>query len=152
MAGLKGLKKRRRVQIVLAVVLGLVMTTALAGYAMRGGINYFRSPSQVMSDPPAAGEVFRIGGLVKEGSIVPEAGVQFRFVMTDTAVDVPVHYVGQNLKPDLFEEGKGAVATGSMQDGVFQATEILAKHDENYMPKEVVDALKAQGVYVAPSK
>lgn len=152
MAGLKGLKKKRRVQLIIAAFVGLALTTTFAVYGLQKGINYFRSPSEVMSDPPTAGEVFRIGGLVKAGSIVMGQGVQFNFVITDTNVDVPVAYVGNNVRPDLFAEGKGAVATGSMKDGVFQATEILAKHDENYMPKEVVDALKAQGVYVAPAK
>lgn len=152
MAGLKNLKKRRRVQVILFAILGLFVATALVGYAMRDGINFFRSPSQVLSDPPAAGEVFRIGGLVKEGSIVLGEGVHFTFIITDTKTDVPVAYVGEDLRPDLFEEGKGAVATGEMKDGVFNATEILAKHDESYMPKEVVDALKAQGVYVEPPK
>lgn len=152
MAGLKGLKKKRRVQLILAAFVLLAAATGLIGYAMRDGINFFRSPSQVLSDPPRPGEVFRIGGLVKVGSEVKGEGAQLRFVITDTKTDVQVNYIGNNLVPDLFEEGKGAVATGEMKDGVFMATEILAKHDENYMPKEVVQALKEQGVYVAPAK
>ena len=91
---MKSLKKQRRIQIILVTAVALALSTALIGYAMRDGINFFRAPSQVIAEPPAPGEVFR--------------------------------------------------------NGVFEATEILAKHDETYMPKEVVDALKAQGVYKDP--
>ncbi len=146
--GMKGLKKQRRIQIVLLAFAALVISTALIGYAMRDGINFFRSPSQVLSDPPAVGEVFRIGGLVEEGSLVRGQGEAITFRVTDTNQSVPVTYTG--VLPDLFEEGQGVVGTGSMQGGVFVATEILAKHDETYMPKEVIDSLKEQGVYVDP--
>ena len=150
MAGLKGLKKQRRVQLILAAFVLLIAATALVGYAMKDGINFFRSPSQVVSDPPRAGEVFRIGGLVAKGSLVRGQGESIAFSVTDTNTTVPVRFTG--VLPDLFAEGAGMVGTGSMQDGAFVATEILAKHDENYMPSEVVDALKAQGVYVEPAK
>jgi cytochrome c-type biogenesis protein CcmE len=150
MAGLKNLKKRRRVQVILFAILGLFVATALVGYAMRDGINFFRSPSQVLSDPPAAGEVFRIGGLVETGSLVRGQGETVTFSVTDTNQTVPVRFTG--VLPDLFAEGAGMVGTGSMEGNTFVATEILAKHDESYMPKEVVDALKAQGVYVEPPK
>lgn len=150
MAGLKGLKKQRRVQLILAAFVLLIAATALVGYAMKDGINFFRSPSQVVSDPPRAGEVFRIGGLVEKGSLVRGQGETITFSVTDTNTTVPVRFTG--VLPDLFAEGAGMVGTGSMEDGAFVATEILAKHDENYMPSEVVDALKAQGVYVEPAK
>lgn len=150
MAGLKGLKKRRRVQLILFAFVLLAASTALIGYAMRDGINFFRSPSQVVSDPPRAGEVFRIGGLVEKGTLVRGQGETISFSVTDTNKSVPVKFTG--VLPDLFAEGAGMVGTGEMQDGTFVASEILAKHDENYMPKEVVDALKEQGVYVAPQK
>jgi cytochrome c-type biogenesis protein CcmE len=150
MAGLKGLKKRRRVQLILFAFVLLAASTALVGYAMRDGINFFRSPSQVVSDPPRAGEVFRIGGLVEKGTLVRGQGETISFSVTDTNKSVPVKFTG--VLPDLFAEGAGMVGTGEMQDGIFVASEILAKHDENYMPKEVVDALKEQGVYVAPQK
>jgi cytochrome c-type biogenesis protein CcmE len=150
MAGLKGLKKRRRVQLILFAFVLLAASTALVGYAMRDGINFFRSPSQVVSDPPRAGEVFRIGGLVEKGTLVRGQGETISFSVTDTNKSVPVKFTG--VLPDLFAEGAGMVGTGEMQDGTFVASEILAKHDENYMPKEVVDALKEQGVYVAPQK
>ena len=150
MAGLKGLKKRRRVQLILFAFVLLAASTALIGYAMRDGINFFRSPSQVLTDPPRAGEVFRIGGLVEKGTLVRGQGETITFSVTDTNKTVPVKFTG--VLPDLFAEGAGMVGTGEMEGDTFVASEILAKHDENYMPKEVVDALKAQGVYVAPQK
>ena len=150
MAGLKGLKKQRRIQIIALAAVALVVSTALIGYAMRDGINFFRSPTQVVETPPAEGEVFRIGGLVEEGSIIRGQGETVTFRVTDMNQTVPVAYTG--VLPDLFSEGQGMVGTGQMVDGTFQATEILAKHDETYMPKEVVDALKEQGVYVDPAE
>lgn len=145
-----GLKKKRRIWLIAVAFAALLASTALIGYGMRDGINLFRSPSQVLAEPPAAKEIFKIGGLVKEGSMTPVVGVSFSFVVTDGGADVPVDYVGRDPKPDLFSEGQGTVATGRYVDGVFQATEILAKHDETYMPKEVIDALKEQGFYVEP--
>lgn len=150
MAGLKGLKKRRRVQLIAFAFVLLAPSTALIGYAMRDGINFFRSPSQVLTDPPRAGEVFRIGGLVEKGTLVRGQGETISFSVTDTNKTIPVKFTG--VLPDLFAEGAGMVGTGEMEGDTFVASEILAKHDENYMPKEVVDALKAQGVYVAPQK
>jgi cytochrome c-type biogenesis protein CcmE len=150
MAGMKSLKKRRRIQLILLAFTLLGLTTILVGYAFRDGINFFRSPSQVLSDPPRAGEVFRIGGLVEEGSIVRGQGEVISFKVTDTSVSIPATYKG--VLPDLFAEGAGMVGTGSMEGDVFVATEILARHDEEYMPQEVVDALKEQGVYVEPAK
>jgi cytochrome c-type biogenesis protein CcmE len=146
--GLKGLKKQRRVQIIALAAVALVAATGLVGYAMRDGINFFRSPTQVMEDPPGQGETFRIGGLVVEGSIERGAGTEVSFAVTDTNATVPVRYTG--ILPDLFAEGQGMVALGRMEGDTFVATEVLAKHDETYMPKEVIDALKEQGVYVAP--
>ncbi len=145
---LKSLKKKRRIQIVALAAVALVISTGLIGYAMRDGINFFRSPSQVTEAPPAPNEVFRIGGLVEEGSLERGQGMQIRFRVTDGGASVPVVYSG--VLPDLFEENQGMVGTGSFVNGTFEATEILAKHDETYMPKEVVDALKEQGVYQEP--
>ncbi len=148
MAGMKGLKKQRRIQIIALAAVLLVGSTALIGYAMRDGINFFRSPSQVYESPPSDGEVFRIGGLVETGSLQRGQGNTITFKVTDTKSSVPVSYTG--VLPDLFAEGQGMVGTGRMVAGTFEASEILAKHDETYMPKEVVDALKEQGVYVDP--
>lgn len=148
MAGLKGLKKQRRIQVIALTFVALIGATALIGYGMRDGINFFRSPSQVLSDPPRTGEVFRIGGLVADGSLIRGQGETISFAVTDTNQTVPVRYTG--VLPDLFAEGQGMVGTGAMEGDTFVATEILAKHDESYMPKEVIDSLKAQGVYVEP--
>jgi cytochrome c-type biogenesis protein CcmE len=146
---MKGLKKKRRIQIILLAAAALALSTGLIGYAMRDGINFFRTPSQVAETPPSPAEVFRIGGLVEEGSITRGQGETITFRVTDTNASIPVSYTG--VLPDLFGEGEGMVGTGRYVDGVFQATEILARHDETYMPKEVVDALKDQGVYVDPN-
>jgi cytochrome c-type biogenesis protein CcmE len=146
--GLKGLKKQRRIQVIALAAVALLGATGLVGYAMRDGINFFRSPTQVMEDPPASGETFRIGGLVVEGSIVRGEGTEVSFAVTDTNATVPVRYTG--ILPDLFSEGQGMVALGRMEGDTFIATEVLAKHDETYMPKEVMDALKEQGVYQDP--
>ncbi|MFN4201603.1 MAG: cytochrome c maturation protein CcmE [Tabrizicola sp.] len=145
---MKGLKKQRRVQVIALAAVALLGATGLVGYAMRDGINFFRSPSQVVEAPPGPGETFRIGGLVVEGSIQRGQGTEVSFAVTDTNATVPVRYTG--ILPDLFGEGQGMVALGRMEGDTFVATEVLAKHDETYMPKEVVDALKEQGVYVDP--
>ncbi len=145
---MKGLKKTRRIQVILLATLALILSTALIGYAMRDGINFFLTPSQVAETPPAPNEVFRIGGLVVEGSLVRGEGTTIRFEVTDTNATIPVTFSG--ILPDLFNEGDGMVGTGRLVDGVFESSEILARHDESYMPKEVVDALKAQGVFQEP--
>lgn len=145
---MKGLKKQRRIQIIVLAFIALITATSLIGYALRDGINLFRSPSQVLEEPPAPTEMFRIGGLVEGGSIERGQGETVRFVVTDGGASVPVEFTG--VLPDLFEENQGMIGQGRYVDGVFQAVEILAKHDETYMPKEVVDALKEQGVYQAP--
>ncbi len=146
---MRGLKKQRRIQIIAVAAAALVLSTGLIGYAMRDGINFFRTPSQVVAGPPSPAETFRIGGLVEAGSLTRGAGSTVTFRVTDTAASVPVRYTG--VLPDLFSEGEGMVGTGRYEDGVFVASQILAKHDETYMPKEVIDSLKAQGVYVAPN-
>ena len=145
---MKNLKKQRRVQIILVAALTLGISTALIGYAMRDGINFFRAPSQIMAEPPSPSEVFRIGGLVAEGTLIRGDGELIRFDVTDGGGTVPVVFSG--ILPDLFAENQGVIGTGKYINGVFQATEILAKHDETYMPSEVVDALKGQGIYKDP--
>ncbi len=144
-----GLKKKRRIQIIALAFFALAGSTALIGYAMQDGINLFRSPSQIAADPPTPSEVFRIGGLVEAGSIIRGNGETVSFIVTDGGASTPVSFTG--ILPDLFGEGQGMVGTGSLVKGTFQATEILAKHDESYMPKEVIDALKEQGIYQEPS-
>jgi cytochrome c-type biogenesis protein CcmE len=139
-----GLRKRRRIQLVVLGAGLLAVATALVGYAMRDGIEFFRSPSQVAEAPPPDGERFRLGGLVEDGSVV-KAGGEVRFAVTDGGARLPVVFRG--IPPDLFREGQGVVATGRIEGGTFVASEILAKHDERYMPREVADALKAQGMF-----
>lgn len=147
---MKSLKKQRRIQVLALAAFALIVSTALIGYAMQDGINFFRAPSQVVADPPRADEVFRIGGLVEEGSIQRGQGEQVKFRVTDGGASVPVVFTG--VLPDLFEENQGMIGKGRYVNGVFEASEILAKHDETYMPKEVVDALKEQGVYQEPDE
>jgi cytochrome c-type biogenesis protein CcmE len=142
---MKSLKKQRRIQVILITFISLALATALIGYAMRDGINFFRSPSEVLQQPPNKNETFRIGGLVKDGSLVRDSGTVIYFIVTDGNKSVPVEYSG--ILPDLFAEGQGMIATGNYIGGKFIASEILAKHDENYMPKEVLDTLKEQGLY-----
>ncbi len=131
--------KRLLLIVVGLVILGLV--AALVLNAFRSNLVFFFSPSQVAAGEAPQDRTFRIGGLVKENSIRREAdGVTIAFVITDTAHDMPVRYKG--ILPDLFKEGKGAVAQGRFgEDKVFAASEVLAKHDENYMPPEAAKAV-----------
>ena len=142
---MKSLKKQRRIQVIVITIIALVLSTVLIGYAMRDGINFFRSPSDVLQQRPDKNETFRIGGLVQEGSLLRGSGAVINFIVTDGNNSVLVEYSG--ILPDLFAEGQGMIATGNFVDGKFIASEILAKHDENYMLKEIVDSLKDQGLY-----
>ncbi|WP_169544133.1 cytochrome c maturation protein CcmE [Sneathiella aquimaris] len=136
-------RKRRRLYFLTAglAVLGLAATLVLMSF--EDSLVFFRSPSDLAEEPVPAGRNFRLGGLVEEGSVVKE-GVEIRFVVTDMAETVPVRFRG--LVPDLFREGQGVVAEGQLDDeGVFVASNVLAKHDENYMPPEVAESLKKAG-------
>lgn len=146
---MKSIKKKRRIQVLAAAALALVLAAVLIGYGFRDGINLYRSPAQLAEFPAAEGEVFRLGGLVVEGSLVRGASETITFSVTDGGATVPVRFTG--VLPDLFGEGEGMIGTGQMVGDTFVASEILAKHDESYMPKEVIDSLKAQGVYEGPS-
>jgi len=134
-------KSQRLVLAVLALV-ALGGAGVLAASALGDTSTYFYAPSDLASERPAAGRSIRLGGLVKEGSVSRSAdGLTMRFTVTDMAHETPVSYTG--LVPDLFREKQGVVATGSFgPDGRFQAKELLAKHDENYMPPEVAQALE----------
>ena len=136
------------VQIVSIAFVALAVATVLIGFAMKDGINFFKSPTQVIEVTPNPNEVFRIGGLVEEGTLLRGVGETISFSVTDGNESVSVKFTG--LLPDLFAENQGMVATGKYIDGIFYASEILAKHDETYMPSEVIDALKEQGVYQEP--
>jgi cytochrome c-type biogenesis protein CcmE len=130
--------RHRRLAIAAAVVCAMGAATVLVLNAFRSNLVFFYSPSQVAAKEAPAERTFRLGGLVQTGSVQRD-GVNVRFVVTDTAVMVPVRYEG--ILPDLFKEGKGVVAQGRLKDGVFVASEVLAKHDENYMPPEAAEAL-----------
>ena len=145
---MKGLKKQRRIQVIALAAVAMAASFAAFYLAAPDALQYFRSPSEVAAKAPGPNETFRIGGLVEEGSLVRGQGAAITFSVTDGGAVIPVKYEG--VLPDLFGEGEGVVATGKLVDGTFEATEILAKHDETYMPKEVIDALKDQGVYVEP--
>ncbi|HZD26326.1 MAG TPA: cytochrome c maturation protein CcmE [Alphaproteobacteria bacterium] len=138
-------RKRRRLYLVVALMLALGGATALVLSAFRDNIVFFYAPSDLAGQHVPAGRHFRLGGLVEQGSVSrsgDSATVSFR--ITDTQSSVPVRYTG--LLPDLFREGQGVVAEGSLDaDGTFEATEVLAKHDEKYMPPQVAQALKERG-------
>ena len=127
----------------LAIAGGVLVTvgaiTALVLNAFQSNLVFFYSPSQVAAKEAPTGRTFRIGGLVESGSVKRD-GTQVSFVVTDSAKNIAVRFNG--ILPDLFKEGKGVVAQGQLKDGVFEAREVLAKHDENYMPPEAADALK----------
>lgn len=148
MSGLKSLKKRRRAQVMGLAGASIVLVLVLLWFLPDDSFQFFRSPSEVAEAPPPPNERFRIGGLVEEGTLVRGQGEEISFVVTDGGASIPVVYTG--ILPDLFDEGQGMVANGHYVNGRFEAVEILAKHDETYMPAEVIDALKAQGTYVAP--
>ena len=121
----------------------LVASAALMGVAFRDTIVFFFSPTELMAEERRPDQRLRVGGLVADGSVVRGTSETVRFDVTDGNATVLVSYTG--VLPDLFREGQGVVAEGYFRDGRFQAVEVLAKHDENYVPKEVADALKKQG-------
>jgi cytochrome c-type biogenesis protein CcmE len=140
----KGLtRKQKRLAVIAGLAVVLAIATGLVLTALRDQIVFFYSPSDVVAREVAAGQPIRLGGLVKDGSWLRQ-GQENTFVVTDGGREITAHYNG--ILPDLFREGQGVVAEGSITpEGSFNATNVLAKHDENYVPKEVVDALKAQG-------
>ena len=131
--------RRKRMAIALGVVAVVGAATALVLNAFQSNLVFFYTPSQIAAKEAPGGRTFRLGGLVVEGSVKRD-GVNVSFEVTDTAKTVPVQFSG--ILPDLFKEGKGVVAQGQLENGVFQAKEVLAKHDENYMPPEAAQALK----------
>lgn len=138
------LRKQQRLALVLLALLLIGGATGLVLAALQDKVAFFVSPSDVAARQLDAGKRFRIGGLVVNGSIRHEADGTVRFALTDNAHEVEVVYRG--MLPDLFRDGQGVVAQGTLRaDGRFEAAEVLAKHDENYMPKEVADALKQSG-------
>jgi cytochrome c-type biogenesis protein CcmE len=137
--------RKQRLYLVLFVIVFSTVAVGLVSYGLRGNINLFFPPAQVAAGKAPVGQLIRVGGMVVEGSVQrSEANLEVRFEVTDYQATVPVVYVG--ILPDLFDEGQGAVAAGRLnEEGVLEATEVLAKHDENYMPPEVAHALKEAG-------
>ncbi|HOF31496.1 MAG TPA: cytochrome c maturation protein CcmE [Burkholderiaceae bacterium] len=131
--------RHKRLAIAAGVLCAIAAAAALVMNAFQSNLVFFFSPSQVAAKEAPTGRTFRLGGLVEAGSVKRD-GVVVNFVVTDTAKTVPVRY--QGILPDLFKEGKGVVAQGQMNGGVFEAREVLAKHDENYMPPEAAEAVK----------
>ena len=138
-------KRKQRLIFVIVLMAGFGSAAGLALYAFQKNLLYFYSPSQVVAGEVATDQMFRVGGLVVTGSVRRASdGVTTRFDLTDTVGSITVAYTG--LLPDLFREGQGIVAQGKINPrGIFVAQEVLAKHDENYMPPEVAEALKATG-------
>ncbi|WP_116365091.1 cytochrome c maturation protein CcmE [Parahaliea mediterranea] len=134
--------RKQRLIVVLCVVLFSSAAIGLMAYALRGNINLFFPPAEVAAGKAPVGQPIRVGGMVVDGSVQrSDNSLRVRFEVTDYQASVPIVYEG--ILPDLFDEGQGAVAAGVLdENGVLQATEVLAKHDENYMPPEVADALE----------
>jgi cytochrome c-type biogenesis protein CcmE len=143
-------RKRRLIAVVL-ILAGVGVASTVAFYSLQENLLYFQSPSDLAMQPIPPGRQFRLGGLVKPGSVIrPGDGLATRFVVTDGPKEVTVEYVG--ILPDLFREGQGVIARGALDEGgLFAASEVLAKHDENYMPPEVAEALEQSGHTVRSS-
>jgi cytochrome c-type biogenesis protein CcmE len=132
--------RHKRLAIIGGIVGAVAVAAGLVLNAFQSNLVFFYSPSQIAANEAPTSRTFRLGGLVKEGSVKRD-GTVVQFAVTDTAKTIPVQY--QGILPDLFKEGKGVVAQGQLRDdGVFVAREVLAKHDENYMPPEAAEALK----------
>lgn len=139
-------RRRRRLTLIGLAGIVLVIAAGLVLYALSARIVFFNSPSDILATAPAPGSRVRLGGLVETGSLVKTADGHVDFVVTDGAATIKVAYRG--ILPDLFREGQGVVAEGVVAgSGIFEADTVLARHDERYMPKEVVAALKKQGVW-----
>jgi cytochrome c-type biogenesis protein CcmE len=131
--------RNKRLLLAAGLLLGLGAVVLLVMNAFSSNLVFFYTPTQVHGGEAPQGRTFRVGGLVEAGSVRRE-GIQVRFRVSDTVQAMNVEY--QGILPDLFKEGKGVVAQGRLQDGVFRAQEVLAKHDENYMPPEAAEALE----------
>lgn len=139
-------RKQKRLSVIGLGMVFIAMSAALVFWALGQQTSYFYMPADLVAKPVEPGERIRLGGLVEKGSIIRGQGTEVEFAVTDTEKSVRVAYVG--ILPDLFREEQGVVTEGSFRpDGMFVADSVLAKHDENYMPREVADSLKAKGVW-----
>ena len=146
---MRSLEKRRRIQVIIILLGSLLIASVLIGYGLREGISYFKSPTELTSSPPRSDQLIRVGGLVEGGSLEMKVDGEISFLVTDQNKSIEVRYRG--ILPDLFSENQGMIGSGYFVEGIFEANEILAKHDEKYMPIEVIDTLKKQGVYKVPN-
>jgi cytochrome c-type biogenesis protein CcmE len=146
--------RKQKLMIVLAILFGSAATVGLLVVAFREGMNVFLTPTEIAEGKAGTRQNIRIGGMVKEGSLQGQEGTRIEFITTDYNADIPVSYTG--VLPDLFREGQGVVAEGFIdENGTFQARQILAKHDENYMSAEVkaaLDAAEARNPGVVPQQ
>ncbi len=143
--------RRKRLYVVLAILGGVAASVALATMASREKLMFYYDPSQIAAGKAPANKRFRVGGMVVKGSVARKSGdLTVRFVLTDMAHEIPVEYTG--VLPDLFREGQGIIAHGTLNaDGAFVADEVLAKHDEKYMPPEVAASMKQKAAAASPN-
>jgi len=148
---MKNLKKQRRIQILALAGVCILGILTVLWFLPKDAFQFFRSPTEVLAAPPGEEEFFQLGGVVKEGSVTPVEGVRFSFVVADCDAELPVAYVGNDPAPDLFGEGQMTIVKGKYVNGTFQASELLAKHDETYQPAEVMDVIEEQGGCLDPN-
>ena len=143
-------KKKQRIRWLISAIILIFIATLIIGFSLKDGIEYYKSPTQVLDHKISENIKFRLGGLVENGSLIKSSGKKIYFKITDNENSITTSYEG--ILPDLFAENQGVIASGKYINGVFVAEEILAKHDESYLPKEVIDILKQDGLYVEPEK
>ena len=143
-------KKKQRIRWLILAIFMIATASLIIGFSLKDGIEYYKSPTQVLSSDISKNIKFRLGGLVEDSSLVKSSGKKISFNITDNQNSIPTSFEG--ILPDLFAENQGVIASGKYINGVFVAEEILAKHDESYLPKEVIDILKQDGLYVEPEK
>ena len=143
-------KKKQRIRWLILAIFMIATASLIIGFSLKDGIEYYKSPTQVLGSDISEKIKFRLGGLVEDSSLVKSSGKKISFNITDNQNSIPTSFEG--ILPDLFAENQGVIASGKYINGVFVAEEILAKHDESYLPKEVIDILKQDGLYVEPEK
>ena len=143
-------KKKQRIRWLILAIFMIATASLIIGFSLKDGIEYYKSPTQVLGSDISEKIKFRLGGLVEDSSLVKSSGKKISFNITDNQNSIPTSFEG--ILPDLFAENQGVIASGKYINGVFVAEEILAKHDESYLPKEVIDILKQDGLNVEPEK